>query len=157
MPRIKWNSDLPFDERFWEKVDIKSIDECWPWKAALDGKGYGQIRSKGKQLISSRIAWELTNGPIPEGMLILHKCDNRTCCNPNHLYIGTHSDNMQDRENRNRAPNAGRPPSIPNEIIKTIKQLYKEGNSQMSMSRQFGISQPYISYILHGKARVKSV
>jgi hypothetical protein len=87
-------------ERFWKKVDIKGPDECWEWKASLRND-YGQIKVNGRMMRANRVAWELTNGMIPDNKLVLHKCDNRKCVNPNHLYIGTKSDNVLDRANRN--------------------------------------------------------
>lgn len=89
-------------QRYWSKVSIKGEDECWDWLASLSSVGYGAFSIKNIQYSSHRIAWEFTNGKIPEGKLVLHKCDNRKCCNPNHLYIGTHSDNICDAITRNR-------------------------------------------------------
>lgn len=141
-------------ENFKAKFITGTEEECWNWTAALDGKGYGQLRYGYKQYISSRLSWEVFRGPIPEGMLVLHKCDNRKCVNPNHLYIGTYSDNMGDRESRNRAPNAGRPITHSKEFIAYIKLLSSQGNSQMSISRSLGISQSFISQVLRGIKRV---
>ena len=89
-------------DRFWSKVDIKGPDECWEWKAYISTKGYGRIYAHNKVEGAHRIAWELTNGPIPSNKLVLHKCDNRKCVNPNHLYLGTHSDNICDAVERKR-------------------------------------------------------
>ena len=89
---------------FWNKVDIRGKDDCWDWKAALKKTGYGLFKIEGKMYTAHRLAWELTNGPIPEGMLILHKCDNRKCCNIEHLYCGTYQDNKRDQAERNPIP-----------------------------------------------------
>lgn len=91
-------------DRFWAKVDIRGSDECWEWQGALT-RGYGRLkRGDGtkKLAYSHRVAYELKNGPIPEGMLICHKCDNRPCCNPAHLFIGTQMDNVRDMINKGR-------------------------------------------------------
>lgn len=97
-------------ERFWAKVDIRGENECWPWKAAFRSadKPYGVFWLDGKNVCSPRIAWELTNGPIPKGegyhgTLIRHKCDNPPCCNPVHLEPGTMADNQNDMRLRGRA------------------------------------------------------
>jgi hypothetical protein len=101
------NSTFPvfndFSKRFWSKVDIKGIDECWPFKNNKSNK-YGRIYyPKIKKYESAhRIAWELTNGPIPEGFDILHKCDFPPCNNPNHLFPGTQKDNMNDMYSKGR-------------------------------------------------------
>jgi len=100
------------EERFWAKVD--RTDDCWLWTACRTTHGYGQFRperSRGAQ--AHRVAWELTNGPIPAGMLVLHRCDNPPCVNPAHLFLGTQSDNMRDMyakgRGRPRRPRPRRP------------------------------------------------
>jgi hypothetical protein len=91
--------------RFWDKVQIGGLDECWEWAAALNKGGYGVFGTNhdyGTQL-SHRIAYILTHGKIPQGILILHSCDNRSCCNPIHLFQGSHKDNTQDMWNKGRS------------------------------------------------------
>lgn len=89
------------EQRFWSKVDRGTDDECWDWKGSTNRYGYGRMRIRGRLYYVHRIVWELFYGPIPEGKLVLHKCDNSLCVNPNHLYIGTQSDNMSDLAIRN--------------------------------------------------------
>ena len=88
--------------RFWPKVDKRGPDECWPWRASLKSNGRGQIGINQKPVGAHRVAWELTFGPIPEGMDIMHSCDNPPCCNPAHLSPGTHQENMADMAKKNR-------------------------------------------------------
>jgi hypothetical protein len=84
-------------DRFWAKVDVRGPDECWPWKKGLINKDkYGKITDNYKTKLCHRVAWELTNGPISDGIKVLHKCDFKPCCNPNHLFQGTSKDNTQD-------------------------------------------------------------
>ena len=90
-------------KKFWSKVDIKSSDECWNWIGGLVGE-YGRIYIDSIQFKSHRISWHIANGDIPSGKLILHKCDNKKCVNPSHLYLGTSSDNMRDRLERSPIP-----------------------------------------------------
>ena len=83
--------------RFWEKVDIRTDDKCWNWTASKKGKDYGQFYIHGyKMVFAHRVAWVIKNGAIPNDLFVLHKCNNSLCCNPNHLYLGTLSDNSQD-------------------------------------------------------------
>lgn len=90
-------------QRFWSKVDKSG--ECWEWQACRDIGGYGLFRiggRRGKTWKAHRFAWVLTFGPIPDGVLVLHHCDNRRCVRPDHLYLGDQVANMRDRLQRNR-------------------------------------------------------
>lgn len=85
--------------RFLSKVDIGDKRQCWPWKAGTNRKGkfgYGQIRVGGKCIGAHRFSYEAFNGEVPEGLFVLHKCDNPVCVNPGHLFLGTAKDNAQD-------------------------------------------------------------
>jgi hypothetical protein len=86
--------------RFWKKVDKKSDEECWNWLGACGN--YGHLTVQNKQISSHRFSYLINVGDIPDGMFICHKCDNHFCVNPNHLFIGTQKDNMQDKINKNR-------------------------------------------------------
>jgi len=93
----------PLAERFWEKV--QKSDGCWIWKASVLDSGYGTInlyRGNRKTFYAHRIAWELTHGPIPDGLLVLHKCDVRSCVRPDHLRLGDQKDNAADMVRRGR-------------------------------------------------------
>jgi hypothetical protein len=80
---------------FWSWVDIGAADECWPWKLWVSNKGYGMFVSLGRTQTASRVAWFLSNGINPDGV-VCHSCDNPICCNPAHLFLGTQSDNIRD-------------------------------------------------------------
>jgi len=102
------------EERFWAKVDKCGDDECWLWMAAKDKNGYGQTCRGGKRgstIQSHRVAWELQNGPIPNGLCVCHHCDVPACVNIRHLFLGTHGDNSADRDIKGR----GKPRMKPGE------------------------------------------
>ncbi|MBU1621785.1 MAG: HNH endonuclease [Gammaproteobacteria bacterium] len=137
-------------ERFWFKVDIKSDEECWPWKAGKFSSGYGEIKIKGKNLKAHRVAWELLNGEIPEGKQCLHNCDNRSCCNPSHLYIGTQSDNNLDIQHRNSG-HSGRLSKFKTEGVLEIRRMHKEGYSAYEIAVKFNSGERHIRKICKGE------
>lgn len=90
----------PLEERFRSRVDVRGPDECWEWTAGRMPHGYGAIWDT-----SIGLAWELAHGPIPDGLWVLHRCDNPPCCNPAHLWLGTQADNDNDRKVKGRSRN----------------------------------------------------
>ena len=131
------------EERFWEKVSIKEPNECWEWQA-FTYKGYGKFRLKGKSEFAHRVSYELAHGPIPEGLVVRHKCDNPRCCNPAHLEEGTHQDNMDDRTERNRHGMAKLTPD-------DVRSIYLDERSQTTIAKQYGITQGAVGNIKHGR------
>ena len=151
-------------DRFWSKVDIKSKDECWEWMAGLFSNGYGQFRVGKNKSRAHRISYELSNGPIPEGMLICHKCDNKKCVNPDHLFCGTVTDNNRDSVEKGRRDPVknlkrfyGESHSmckLTDEEVETIRNSYFLGNiTQSQLGKRYGVSSSYISNIVRGKFR----
>ena len=93
---------MKIDSNLEEKYEPEPNSGCWLWTASVDRVGYGHIWLDGKLKQSHRFMWELFNGSIPHGMKILHKCDVRSCVNPNHLFLGTQKENMQDCKKKGR-------------------------------------------------------
>lgn len=88
---------------FWSYVDIKGTNDCWNWKSSKDKDGYGKYKMDKKYYRAHRYAYVLEFGSIPTGLNVLHRCDNPSCCNPNHLWVGTVADNNHDAQAKGRS------------------------------------------------------
>ena len=88
---------------FSQRFDMGADTECWVWTGSLFESGYGRFSRSNKKLRAHRVSYEIYKGAIPDGMHVLHECDNPPCVNPNHLFLGTHLDNMKDMERKGRA------------------------------------------------------
>lgn len=140
-------------ERFWEKVDKGEEDNCWNWKAAKSG-GYGRIGNGKKNLVATRVSWEIHFGEIPEGMNICHKCDNPACVNPNHLFLGTHAENMLDmakkgrRERKGVGIKNGLSKLTPNSVKEIRKKYINENITYVELAREFNVAPPTIRCVI---------
>jgi hypothetical protein len=129
-------------DRIWNKID-KSGD-CWNWTAALHGKGYGAVQFEGRIQNAHRVIWKLVNGPIPSGYEICHKCDNPRCCRPDHLFLGTSSENKADciaKGRHARGERNGR--SVLSQLI--VSSIIADSRSQQDIAASFGINQSTVS------------
>lgn len=149
----------PFAERFWAKVDRPTPDSCWLWTAGVNNTGYGRVydNARGGPVLAHRAAWELTQGPIPDGLHALHHCDVPACVNPRHLYLGTDADNQRDCHTRGRARRAlaldnGRA-KLSDEDVLAIHSLAAEGLMRVEIAQRFGVNSAHVSRILSGQRR----
>ena len=148
-------------EAFWSKVDIKdTAKDCWNWLGAKKPKGYGNLRANKQYLLAHRVSFELANGPIPNGFIVCHTCDNPSCCNPSHLMLGTNKSNSIDMLIKNRqkdkkyaAKGARNGMSKLNEEkVLAIRRDYKAGlKNQYELAEFYGVTQPAIGSILRNK------
>lgn len=137
-------------QRFGKFFTPTSFEECWAWTGAKCSGGYGRFFLLGKARKASRVAFELANGPIPDGLFVLHRCDNRACVNPSHLYAGTHQQNMDDRNSRGRASGGSMPgekhpmAKLRDADIQVIVERLARGETQREVAAAFGVSRAVI-------------
>lgn len=138
------------EQRFWDKVDRRGRDECWPWRStARSGFGYGAFRAKypAPTMNAHRIAYMLTFGLVPPGHFVLHTCDNPACCNPSHLTAGTPKDNMRDLVERGRLGDArrfgvdnGNAKLTPEQVL----EIRASTLGTVALARQYGVTRDTI-------------
>lgn len=100
MSTVRISRKLAEAKRFWAHVDKSG--GCWVWLGTRHGKGYGHVKSGGVVRKAHRVSWEMVHGPIPDGLLVCHRCDNPPCVRPDHLFLGTARDNTQDSISKGR-------------------------------------------------------
>ena len=155
MPRGVYQKRLkPLHDRLYAKLQTTPGTGCWVWVGSKNKFGYGNIAvggygKAGKRLIRAhRAMWEITKGPIPHGLCVLHDCDNPSCCNPDHLFLGTKLTNMRDMIDKGRARH---PRKLTNEQVSDIRNT--RGLTHLEISKRFNISQGYVSIIRAGLVR----
>lgn len=139
---------------FWSKVAITAdIDRCWLWLASTDGRGYGKKYWHGKNDKAHRVSWMISVGEIPNGLWVLHKCDNRLCVNPKHLFLGTNQDNVTDRENKNRGnqpkgEKVGLAKLNANQVREIRKRYAEGGILYRELAAEYGVNECNIGHII---------
>ncbi len=138
-------------KRFWDKVN--KTNSCWLWTAYKNHDGYGQFGLKNRKAIGAhRYLYIELYGPIPEGMCVCHTCDNRGCVNPDHLWLGTHRDNMKDRMAKKRDARGQRNGNVKltdNQVRKIKKHLTRKDISRKEICRKFNIAYPTLCQIAY--------
>lgn len=138
-------------EQLYAKISKNEITGCWNWVGALfKVSGYGQFSNKALTTLTTahRASWLLHNGPIPEGLLVCHKCDNRKCCNPDHLYLGTNSQNMIDRSKRGYVHQR----ALTEEKVREMRQLRQQGWPWRKLAARYGVQMNAVREATLGKS-----
>jgi hypothetical protein len=154
-------------EVLWSKVDKKSEDECWEWKGYKNDDGYGRTWINDKGYYAHRVIYDLAypntiSLSAPESTsdngFLLHTCDNPSCCNPKHLFVGTHADNMADKVAKGRSPDftGDKSPRAKLSMSQAIeiREKRKQGISAKDLAEQYGISLSSIKTLLRGKSYI---
>ena len=132
---------ISLQERFWSKVNITNLLDCWEWTASKDSCGYGTFIYNKKFISSNRMAYILVYGNIPINMHVLHKCDNPTCCNPAHLFLGTHQDNMIDRNRKGRCAKIQSELTHLSKLKKSqVMEIRNSNDTVTNLARRFGVT-----------------
>lgn len=129
-------------DRFWDKVEIGGPGECWLWTAAKNRDGYGSFGTgEGtKTTLAHRWSWQESVGEIPDGMYVLHTCDEPSCVRPDHLFLGTQADNVADCARKGRR-NQSRDKKLNAAKRETIREMYATGQFSLSeLGRRFGVT-----------------
>jgi hypothetical protein len=134
-------------EHFWSKVDKSG--ECWTWTAYRNANGYGEVRASKKLWLAHRFAWHLEHGEIPDGLNVLHSCDNPPCVRPLHLFLGTQLDNVKDcvqkRRNGTAYGEAKGNAKLTRGSVKKIRELYAKGGvTQRALAKVYGVGKTVI-------------
>ena len=152
---------LHWPDNFWARVDVKGDDDCWEWTGVKisrkDGRKYGRVTIHGIKTLAHRASWVLAHGEIPPDTEVCHECDNPSCVNPGHLFLGTHQDNMDDMNNKGRRVNirAGEEHPMAKltwNDVNEIRSLYDTGRfSFRTLGEMFHVHEDTIKNAVRGK------
>jgi len=148
----------PLVDRLLAGIQMDPNGGCWLWEGALNSHGYGQLRSKREPYkMVHRLSYEHHKGPIPDGLLVCHKCDVRACVNPDHLFVGTYSDNSRDAVSKGRwVNNSGERhgmAKLSNQQVASLREDLKGGMTQRKAASKYGISPCTVWEIKHKRTR----
>lgn len=137
---------------FASHVTPSTSDECWIWTGSLNLQGYGRFGHNYRDYIAHRVSYELHYGPIPEGMVVCHKCDNPPCVNPAHLFLGTHADNVADMVSKGRNGRGIQmaTPKLNEAQVLEIRALAASGMNYTEIARRYPVTNHQISEIARG-------
>lgn len=137
-------------KRFWSKVDKNGANGCWNWQGWKDRQGYGHAIIKRRKVKAHRFSWMIYNAVIPAGLCVLHKCDNPSCVNPEHLFLGTRKDNAVDKMNKGRCL-YGEKHCLVKITEEQAMSILSDPRSNYAIGKEYGISNQQVSRIKTGK------
>lgn len=143
----------PPEVRFWRHVEIAAADQCWPWSGSKTKAGYGRFQSGGKGLptvSATRFCFEMHYGPVPQGHVVMHRCDSPTCVNPAHLTSGTHRDNTQDMVRKGRDTLIGERNSFAKLTESAVKHIRSTPPGTRGLTKKYGVSKETIAKVRKG-------
>lgn len=146
----------PLVDRFWAQVTKGAPADCWPWRGYPDHNGYGKINGGTERPgwhIATRLAYEYGTGAPAGALHVLHRCDNRACCNPAHLFLGTNADNVRDKVAKGRQRPGEKAPSalFANAVAERIRARTAAGETCAALAREYGVATSTISRIKRSK------
>ncbi len=136
-------------DNFWQNVNRSSPSGCWVWLGAQTSNGYGSLQISGVKYSAHRLSYELNFGSIPEGVNVLHSCDNKACVNPAHLFLGTQTDNMHDAIAKGRVD--GMP--LSDQDVLDIRERHVLGETINSLAKEYGSCEAYLWKIVRFEKR----
>ncbi len=152
-PARSWSRKRrPLAERFWEKVEVRDLHDCWRWRASTKVGGYGKIADDDGRIQSAhRIAYRLVFGDLSPGLVVCHRCDNPGCVNPQHLFVGTQAENLRDMRNKRRdnPPRGSRHPKARlDEAL--VARVRADVRSHRRIAKDYGIGKSTVGMIKAG-------
>lgn len=141
------------EPRFWPKV--QKTTGCWIWTANKTRRGYGLVGvASGRSMSAHRASWTLAYGPIPDGLCVLHRCDNPSCVRPDHLFLGSNADNIADREAKGRTASGERNGNarLSRDAIAEIRSADRTYESYARLAERFGVHLSTIARVAQGAA-----
>jgi hypothetical protein len=137
---------------FWQ--DVVFSRGCWVWAGGVGRDGYGKLKVNGKTVRAHRVAYELANGDIPEGMLVCHSCDTPLCVRPDHLFVGRPSDNSRDMVEKGRQARGesnGRS-KLTGDQVSEIRKRFHIGERRSDLAREYEVSWSLVNFIVNGES-----
>lgn len=142
------------EERFWEYCSKDDPQSCWEWQGGTNNYGYGRFSFNNHKVLAHRVSWEIHFGPIPDGLGVLHHCDNPLCVNPNHLFLGTHQENMADKIKKRRHNFGQRngAAKLTRDDVIAIRDRASHGSTYSELADYFGVKKETIAGIIHRRS-----